>query len=158
MAKISDGIAILDSIASRNFGYSPEVMGFDMFSVEMTQAIVHTADDGITFAAMVSTSGMKESESKLWKLTRKRTAKLESGKLDLSPEYTASEAYECEYNPIAFAMGLVEAFKNHPEEGGLTVAELLDLTPDMFAVDHCNNAENRKLSRKHDRSRRNSHD
>ncbi len=154
MAKISDGIAILDSIASRNFGHSPAVMGFDMFNVEMTQAMVDSPEEGITFAAMVSRSGMKESESKLWKLNRKRTAKLQSGKLDLSPEYAASEAYECEYNPIAFAMGLVEAFKNHPEEGGLTVAELLDLTPDMFAVDHCDNAENRRASRKHDRSRR----
>lgn len=160
MAKISDGIAILDSIASRNMGFSPDIMGFDMFSIEMTQAIVDSPEEGITFAAMVSRSGMKESESKLWKLSRKRNVKLESGKVDLSPEYAASETFECEYDAIALATGLVEAFKTHHEEGGLTVAELLDITPDMFANASNDNTAiaNRKVARKHDRSRRKAND
>lgn len=160
MAKISDGIAILDSIAAEQFGYSPDVMGFAMFSVEMTECMIQV-DDGIWFAAMVRTSGMKESESQLWKLDR-NTRKQVERKPDLSADYAGNESHECDYNPLAMVLGLLEAFKTHPlsadecEQGEpLTVIELLDLTPDMFAnaTSNSNAISNRKIARKHDRSR-----
>lgn len=162
MAKISDGIAILDSIASRNMGFSPDVMGFDMFSVEMTESLVHVADDGIVFAAMVRRSGMKESESKLWKLSpataeqQAKVAKRErQTRLDCDAANYASGSHEMEVDPIQFILGMVQAFQTHNEIDGLTVAEVFDITPDMFSnASGASAMSNRRVARTHDRARR----
>lgn len=161
MAKISEGIAILDSIASRNFGHSPDVMGFDMFHVEMTESMVHNADDGIVFAAMVRSPGMKESESKLWALkpaTPQQSAQCEraerSNRLAAMAANYANENFELECDTLTLAIGLANAFKVHcPDE---IPTFLLDDEGelDIDVPTHSNMVSNRKIARKHDRSRR----
>lgn len=166
MAKISDGVAILDSIASRNMGLSPDVMGFDMFHVEMTESMVHNVDDGIVFAAMVRSNGLKEHESKLWAIkpaTPQQSAQCErterSNRLAAMAERYANnectgEAYELECDTLTLAIGLANAFKVHcPDEMPMF---LLDDSGelDIDVPTHSNMVSNRKIARKHDRSRR----
>lgn len=162
MAKISDGIAILDSIASRNMGFSPAVMGFDMFSVEMTEAIVDSPEEGITFAAMVRTPGMKERESKLWALkpaTAQQAAQCEQAEKQArfnadASDYASNENHEIDCEPITLAIGLAKAFALHCP--GEIPYFLLDENGELgFDVQtNSNMVSNRKIARKHDRSRR----
>lgn len=171
MAKISDCVAILDSIASRNSAYSPDVMGFDWFSLDMSLMMVKV-DDGIWFSAMVETRMMKRSERQLWKLApasseqativaakerAERLAAMEALYSVNVGEVPAS-GHELDCEPVTLAIGLAQAFRLHcPDE---VPSFLLDENGELgFDVaTHSNVVSNRKVARKHDRARKNSHD
>lgn len=172
MAKISDGVAILDSIASRNMGHSPSVMGFAMFNVEMTESMVHNADDGIVFAAMVRSNGLKERESKLWAIkpaTSQQSAQCEQAERSnrlaaMTAHYNVNEGelpasgFELDCDTLTLAIGLANAFKVHcPDE---IPTFLLDDSGelDIDIPTNSNMVSNRKIARKHDRSRRKAND
>ena len=115
---------------------SLDTVGFDMFTLDMTES-----RDGLPLhrdskPAMVKAAGQKESDRKLWRLVPVESAKRrelenaerESRIAELSARYAADDAFELDCEPMDLVTGLAKRFH---ETGDGIPTWMMEIAEDM---------------------------